>query len=76
MEQFRHIGEVLGSLKAFIVLQDDIQFNHCQCFLLLDIFCLAFDAIVEEIRQNLKLEEKNKIWKALEKPLRELYRIK
>ncbi|XP_059444322.1 uncharacterized protein LOC132176203 [Corylus avellana] len=75
MEQFRHIGEVLGSLKALIVLQEDIQFNHCQCFLLLDIFCLAFDTIAEEIRQNLKLEEKNKKWKALEQPLRELYRV-
>lgn len=75
MEQFRHVGEVLGSLKALMVLQDDIQFNHCQCFLLLDIFCLAFDTIAEEIRQNLKLEEKNKKWKALEQPLRELYRV-
>jgi hypothetical protein len=37
---------------------------------------LAFDAIAEEIRQNLKLEEKNKKWKALEQPLGELYRIK
>jgi serine/threonine protein kinase len=75
MEQFRHIGEVLGSLKALMVLQEDIQFNHCQCYMLLDIFCLAFDTIAEEIRQNLKLEEKNKKWKALEQPLRELYRV-
>lgn len=75
MEQFRHIGEVLGSLKAIMVLQDDIQFNKSQCCLLLDIFCLAFDTIAAEIRQNLKLEEKNKKWKPLEQPLRELYRV-
>uniref|UniRef100_A0A2N9FXN7 Protein kinase domain-containing protein n=1 Tax=Fagus sylvatica TaxID=28930 RepID=A0A2N9FXN7_FAGSY len=75
MEQFRHIGEVLGSLKALMVLQDDIQFNPCQCRLLVDIFCLGFNTIAEEIRQNLKLEEKNTKWKALEQPLRELYRV-
>ncbi|KAF3947078.1 hypothetical protein CMV_026737 [Castanea mollissima] len=75
MEQFRHIGEVLGSMKALMVLQDDIQFNQCQCCLLFDIFCLAFDTIAEEIRHNLKFEEKNKKWKALEHPLGELYRV-
>lgn len=75
MEHFRHIGEVLGSMKALMVLQDDIQFNQCQCCLLFDIFCLAFDTIAEEIRHNLKFEEKNKKWKALEHPLGELYRV-
>ncbi|GAV63544.1 DUF1221 domain-containing protein/Pkinase_Tyr domain-containing protein [Cephalotus follicularis] len=72
MEQFRQIGEVLGSLKALMVLQDDIQINQRQCCLLLDIFCLAFDTIAEEIRQCLKLEEKDTKWKDLEQPLREL----
>ncbi|KAJ8768505.1 hypothetical protein K2173_022599 [Erythroxylum novogranatense] len=75
MEQFRQIGEVLGSLKALMVLQDDIQINQRQCCLLLDISTLAFTTIGEEIKLNLKLEEKNTKWKPLEEPLRELYRI-
>lgn len=58
-----------------MVLEDNIPFNQSQCFLLLEIFCLAFDTITEEIKQNLKLEEKNMKWKALEQPLRELYRV-
>ncbi|KAL5551923.1 hypothetical protein UlMin_002099 [Ulmus minor] len=75
MEQFRHIGEVLGSIKAIMVLQDDIQINRNQCRLLHDIFSLAFDTIAEEIKQNLRLEEKNSKWKALDQPLRELHRV-
>ena len=75
MEQFRQIGEVLGSLTALMVLQDDIQINRRQCCLLFDIFSLAFNTIAEEIRLNLKLEEKNTKWNALEYPLRELQRI-
>ncbi|XP_022737885.1 mitogen-activated protein kinase kinase kinase 7-like [Durio zibethinus] len=75
MEQFRQIGEVLGSLTALMVLQDDIQINRRQCCLLFDIFSLAFNTIAEEIRMNLKLEEKNTKWNALESPLRELQRI-
>ncbi|KAG6579546.1 Light-sensor Protein kinase, partial [Cucurbita argyrosperma subsp. sororia] len=75
MEQFRRIGEVLGSLKAIMVLQDDIQFNQNQCYLLYDMFSLAFDTIAEEIRDNLKLEEKNTKWKALEQPLKELHKV-
>ncbi|XVE58007.1 hypothetical protein DITRI_Ditri04bG0135700 [Diplodiscus trichospermus] len=75
MEQFRQIGEVLGSLKALMVLQDDIQINRHQCCLLFDIFSLAFNTIAEEIRLNLKLEENNTKWNALEYPLRELQRI-
>ncbi|RID66008.1 hypothetical protein BRARA_D01174 [Brassica rapa] len=75
MEQFRQIGEVLGSLNALMVLQDDILINQRQCCLLLEIFSLAFTTIAEEIRQNLKLEEKHTKWKALEQPLRELYRV-
>lgn len=75
MEQFRHIGEVLGSLKALMVLRDEIQINQRQCSLILDIFSLAFDTIADEIRQNLKLEERNTKWKPLEFPLRELCRV-
>ncbi|CAF2039279.1 unnamed protein product [Brassica napus] len=75
MEQFRQIGEVLGSLNALMVLQDDILINQRQCCLLLDIFSLAFTTVAEDIRQNLKLEEKHSKWRALEQPLRELYRV-
>ncbi|XP_024014756.1 probable serine/threonine-protein kinase DDB_G0268876 isoform X2 [Eutrema salsugineum] len=75
MEQFRQIGEVLGSLNALMVLQDDILINQRQCCLLLEIFSLAFNTVAEEIRQNLKLEEKHTKWRALEQPLRELYRV-
>ncbi|OMO79710.1 hypothetical protein CCACVL1_13496 [Corchorus capsularis] len=75
MEQFRHIGEVLGSLRALMILQDEIQINRKQCCLLFEIFTLAFTTIAEEIRLNLKLDEKNTKWNALESPFRELYRI-
>ncbi|TKY71008.1 Light-sensor Protein kinase [Spatholobus suberectus] len=75
MEQFRHIGEVVGSLKALMVLRDEIQINQRQCCLILDIFSLAMDTIAEEIRQNLKLEERNTKWKPLEFPLKELCRV-
>jgi len=75
MEQFRHIGEVVGSLKALMVLRDEIQINQRQCGLILDIFSLAMDTIAEEMRQNLKLEERNSKWKALESPLTELCRV-
>nr|XP_011463958.1 PREDICTED: mitogen-activated protein kinase kinase kinase 7-like [Fragaria vesca subsp. vesca] len=75
MEQFRHIGEVLGSIKALMVLQDGIKINQGQCCLLLDIFTSAFETIGEEIRMNLKLEEKKTKWKGLDQPLRELYTV-
>jgi len=75
MEQLRHIGEVLGSLKALMVLSDEIQINQRQCCLLHDIFTLAFDTIADEIRQNLKLEDRTAKWKPLECPLRELSRV-
>lgn len=75
MEQLRHIGEVLGSLKALMVLRDEIQINQRQCCLILDIFSLAFETIADEIRQSLKLEERNTKWKPLESPLRELCRV-
>ncbi|KAI3421471.1 Protein kinase domain-containing protein [Psidium guajava] len=75
MEQFRQVGEVLGSMRALMVLQEDIQINRRQCCLLLHIFAMAFEEIASEIKQNLKLEEKNTKWKALEQPLRELHRV-
>ena len=75
MEQFRHIGEVLGSIKALMVLQDGIKINQGRCCLLLDIFTSAFETIGEEIRMNLKLEEKKTKWKGLDQPLRELYTV-
>ncbi|KAK0588112.1 hypothetical protein LWI29_034500 [Acer saccharum] len=75
MEQFRQVGEVLGSLKALMVLKDDIQINQRQCCLLLDMFTLAFTVISEEIRLYLKAEERNTKWKALEQPLKELQRV-
>ncbi|KAE8722495.1 Kinase family protein [Hibiscus syriacus] len=75
MEEFRQIGEVLGGLRALIVLQDELQINRRQCRLLLDVFGLAFDVIAEEIKLSLNLEEKNSKWSPLEGPLRELQRI-
>lgn len=75
MEQFRQIGEALGSLKAVMVFRESIQINQRQCCLLLDVFTFAYDSIADEIRQNLKFEEKNGKWKVLEQPLREIHRI-
>jgi len=75
MDQFRQIGEVLGSLKAVMVLKHDIPINQRQCCLLYDMLVLAFDTISEEIRQHLRFEERNTKWKALELPMKELYRI-
>ncbi|XP_052194267.1 uncharacterized protein LOC127802473 [Diospyros lotus] len=75
MEQFRQIGEAVGSMKALMVFQDDIQINQRQCSLLLDMFSFAYESIAEEMRQNLKFEEKQTKWKVLEHPLRELHRI-
>ncbi|XP_068644706.1 uncharacterized protein [Aristolochia californica] len=75
MEQFRQIGEVLGSLKALMVFRQEIRINQQQCCLLVDMFNHAFEEIAEEIKQNLKFEEKSTKWKALEHPLKELHRI-
>ncbi|TYJ22320.1 hypothetical protein E1A91_A08G117400v1 [Gossypium mustelinum] len=75
MEHFRQIGEVLGSLGALMVLQDDSQINRRQCCLLFDIFGSAFKTIAEEIKLNLQLDEKNTKWNALEQPFKELQRI-
>ncbi|KAK9103820.1 hypothetical protein Sjap_021074 [Stephania japonica] len=75
MDQFRQIGMVLGSLEALMVFRDDIQINQHQCSLLFDIFKLAFQVIGEQIKHNLKFEERGAKWKPLEQPLKELHRI-
>ncbi|CDP08715.1 unnamed protein product [Coffea canephora] len=75
MEQFRQIGEVIGSLKALMVFQDDIQINQRQCCLLVDMMNRAYKTIAKEMQQNLRFEEKSTKWKVLESPLRELLRI-
>ncbi|XP_061349803.1 uncharacterized protein LOC133295042 [Gastrolobium bilobum] len=75
MEQFRQIGEALGSLKAVMLFRENIQINQRQCCLLLDVFSFAYDSIADDIVQNLKFEEKNGKWKVLEQPLREIHRI-
>lgn len=72
MEQFREIGEVLGSIRASMVFKDNIQINQRQCTLLLDLFTAAYDSISESMRSNLRFKEKNTKWKILEQPLREL----
>ncbi|XP_044486824.1 mitogen-activated protein kinase kinase kinase 7-like [Mangifera indica] len=75
MEQFRQVGEVVGSFNALMVLKEDIRINKRQCCLLLDIFNLAFSTIAEGIKHFLKSEEKNTKWKALEQPLIELHKV-
>ncbi|KAG6506220.1 mitogen-activated protein kinase kinase kinase 7-like isoform X1 [Zingiber officinale] len=76
MEQFRKVGEVIGSLKALMVFQDEIQVNRRQCCLLVDAFGLAFDSVAEELRTHFCFAEKTATkWRALEHPLKELHRV-
>lgn len=76
MEQFRQIGEVLGSLRALMVLQDSINVNSRQCRLLVDAFDLAFDAIADALRTHLTFDPKHTLrWRPLEHPLAELHLI-
>ncbi|PHT58042.1 hypothetical protein CQW23_00405 [Capsicum baccatum] len=75
MDQFRQIGEVVGSLKALMILKHDIQINQKQCCLLFDMYVQAFDTISEGIKHNLRLNERYSKWKALEHPMKELHRI-
>ncbi|KAI9072530.1 hypothetical protein K1719_045489 [Acacia pycnantha] len=75
MEQFRHVGEALGGLKALMVFRENIEFNQRQCCLLLDVFTFAYDLIAEEITQNLIFLEKHTKWKVLEQPLKEIHKI-
>ncbi|WCJ22380.1 Protein kinase family protein [Euphorbia peplus] len=75
MEQFRRIGEVLGSVKALMTFRDNIQINQRQCCLLLHVFSDAYESIAEQMKQNLNIEEQHTKWKILEQPLREIYKI-
>lgn len=75
MEQFRQIGEVVGSLKALMVFRDEIQINRHHCCLLLDILSHAYESVAEEMKQNLIFKEKQTKWKVIEQPLKELHRI-
>lgn len=75
MEQFRQIGEALGSVKALMVFREDLQMNQRQCCLLLDMLCSAYEVVAEEMRHNLRFEEKQVKWRILEQPLKELLRV-
>ncbi|CAL9084445.1 unnamed protein product [Musa textilis] len=75
MEQFRQIGEVLGSIKALMMFRSEIRISRHQCCLLVDAFDHAFESVAEEMRNHLRFDEKLIKWKALEHPLRELHRI-
>lgn len=75
MEQFRQIGEVIGSMKAMMVFREEIQINQRQCCLLLDMFTSAYEMIGGEMKQNLKFEEKSTKWKVIEQPLKEVHRV-
>ncbi|CAI0375168.1 unnamed protein product [Linum tenue] len=75
MEQFRKMGEGLGSLKALMVFRDNIEINPRQCGLLFDICNSAYETIAEELTQSLKYEERHVKWKVMEQPFREICRI-
>ncbi|KAI3873375.1 hypothetical protein MKW92_005671 [Papaver armeniacum] len=61
MDQFRHLGKVLGYLKALMVFKDDIQINQRQCCLLVDVYTLAAKYEMESNRMSLK--ELHRIYK-------------
>ncbi|XP_047972305.1 probable serine/threonine-protein kinase roco5 [Salvia hispanica] len=73
MDQLRQVGEVVGSVKALMILKHEISINQRQCCLLADMMQLAFDTISEEMRRSLRLDEKATKWKPLERPLKELH---
>ncbi|KAG9158427.1 hypothetical protein Leryth_013168 [Lithospermum erythrorhizon] len=75
MEQFRQIGEVIGSMNAIMVFKEDITINQRQCCLLQDMFTSAYTTIAQEMKKSLKFEEKNSKWKVLESPLKEILRV-
>ncbi|KAK8948709.1 Light-sensor Protein kinase [Platanthera zijinensis] len=75
MEQLRHIGEVLGSIRALMVFHDDIRINPRQCQLLFDAFEAAFACVSDQMQQNLRIDEKKTKWKPMEQPLIELHRV-
>ncbi|KAL1561945.1 light-sensor Protein kinase-like [Salvia divinorum] len=74
MEQFRQIGEVVGSLNALMVFQNNL-YNQRQCSLLVDMLVSGYRTIAEMMKANLKYKEKNAKWKILEQPLKELLRV-
>ncbi|KAL2233816.1 mitogen-activated protein kinase kinase kinase 7 [Sesamum indicum] len=74
MEQFRQIGEVVGSLKALMVFQNNI-FNQRQCCLLVDMLTSGYKTIAQQMKHNLRFEERNTKWKIIEHPLKELLRV-
>lgn len=75
MEQFRQLGEALGSVKALMLFKDSIYISQKQCCLLLDVLSFAYDSVAEEMKQNLRFEEKHTRWKILDQPLRDLNRV-
>ncbi|KAA0048927.1 mitogen-activated protein kinase kinase kinase 7-like [Cucumis melo var. makuwa] len=75
MEQFRQLGEALGSVKALMLFKDSVHINQRQCCLLLDVLSFAYDSVAEEMKQNLRFEEKHTRWKVLDQPLRDLNRV-
>lgn len=75
MEQFRQLGEALGSIKALMLFKDSVHINQRQCCLLFDVLSFAFDSVAEEMKQNLRFEEKHTRWKVLDQPLRDLNRV-
>ncbi|XP_019056557.1 PREDICTED: mitogen-activated protein kinase kinase kinase 7 [Tarenaya hassleriana] len=76
MEQFRQIGEAIGSMRAMMVFKDTISINRRQCCLLLDIFTAAYLSISQEMNDNLRFQEKHTPkWKVLEQPLRDLLSV-
>ncbi|KAL0379425.1 UNVERIFIED_CONTAM: Light-sensor Protein kinase [Sesamum angustifolium] len=74
MEQFRQIGEVVGSLKALMVFQNNIL-NQRQCCLLVDMITSGYKTIAQQMKHNLRFEERNTKWKIIEHPLKELLRV-
>ncbi|KAL0428774.1 UNVERIFIED_CONTAM: hypothetical protein Sradi_0503400 [Sesamum radiatum] len=74
MEQFRQIGEVVGSLKALMVFQNNIL-NQRQCCLLVDMLTSGYKTIAQQMKHNLRFEERNTKWKIIEHPLKELLRV-
>ncbi|KAK4786810.1 hypothetical protein SAY86_010643 [Trapa natans] len=75
MEQFRQIGEALGTVKALMVFREDLQMNQRQCCLLQDMLSSAYEVVAEEMRHSLRFEERQDKWRVLEQPLRDLLRV-
>lgn len=74
MEQFRQIGEVVGSLNAWMVFQNQLLMQR-QCCLLVDMLTAGYKSIAVQMKHNLKYEERTAKWKILEQPLKELLKV-